>query len=62
MLDAGYFMLDIPELAVSEIQKHPDFGELSRVVSRIPACAFSSPRPIRLPIDPLAPANDKRMK
>jgi len=27
-------MLDIPEFAESEIQQHPDFGELSRVVSR----------------------------
>jgi hypothetical protein len=23
ILDAGYWMLDIPEFAVSEIQKHP---------------------------------------
>jgi len=46
MLDAGYLMLveaerrsrfsgDIPEFARSVIQKHPDFDELSRVVSRI---------------------------
>jgi len=35
MLDAGYLMPDVPEFAGSEIQKYPDFGELSRVVSRI---------------------------
>ena len=48
MLDAGYLMLDIAEFTRSEIQKHPDFGELlstcsgpepaegSRVVSSLP--------------------------
>jgi len=46
MLDTGYLMLveaerrsrfsgDIPEFTRSEIQKHPDFGKLSRLVSRI---------------------------
>jgi len=47
MLDTGYLMLveaerrsrfsgDILQFARSEIQKHPDFGELSRVVSSLP--------------------------
>ena len=34
ILDAGYLMLDILEFPTSEIQKYPDFGELSRVASR----------------------------
>jgi hypothetical protein len=43
ILDAGYWMLvedpvfsgDIQECSNSEVQKHPDFGELNRVVSSI---------------------------
>ena len=34
ILDAGYLILDILKFPTSEIRKHPDFGELSRVVSR----------------------------
>jgi len=34
MLDARYLMLDIQECTWNASQKHPDFGELSRAVSR----------------------------
>jgi hypothetical protein len=34
-------MLDIQECSNSEVQKHPDFGELSRVVSRNQTSASS---------------------
>jgi len=34
MLDARYLMLDVQECTWNAIQKHPNFGELSRAVSR----------------------------
>jgi len=34
MLDSRYLMLDNQECTGNQIQKHPDFGELSRAVSK----------------------------